>query len=366
MSAGFVLYGWQLSYFTGKVRCYLDYKRIPYREIAVDLPTLMLRIRRRTGAVVMPVLVTPEGEWIQDSSVIIDRLEERFPARPVVPLSPVEKFAASVLEAWGDEWWIPFAMHTRWSYPENRELFAREAGAALLPRAPAPVQRLAARVPMDAMRGHLVGVGVVPAQYALMDDWLRGMLDALDAHFAQRPFLLGVRPTVADFALAGPLCAHLGRDPWPKRELVAPRRHLRAWIDRMTGPSPEALPAFSPAGPLPDSLAPVWHSVFREFLPMIEQVNDRVRAALPAVPPGRALPRGLDEVAFPMGTRTFRRLALPYTLWMVQRSQDIHRRMPPVEQQAVRDWLRVVGGERWLEIDIPRLRRTGLRVAAEV
>ncbi|MBK6559244.1 MAG: hypothetical protein IPG16_19255 [Comamonadaceae bacterium] len=37
------------------------------------------------------------------------------------------------MEAWGDEWWIPMAMHTRWTYPENYALFEREAGSALLP-----------------------------------------------------------------------------------------------------------------------------------------------------------------------------------------------------------------------------------------
>ena len=81
---------------------------------------------------------------------------------------------------------------------------------------------------------------------------------------------------------------------------------------------------------------------------------------------GRALPRGLGEVAFPMGAGTFRRAALPYTLWMVQRSLDVYRRMTPAEQQQVRGWVRTVGGERWLELDIPRLRRVGLCVAPEV
>lgn len=366
MSAAFTLYGWQLSYYSGKVRCYLDYKRIPYVEEAVDLPTLMIRIRRRTGAVVMPVVVTPEGGWLQDSSEIIDQLEARFPARAIVPYSPVQRFAASVLEAWGDEWWIPFAMHTRWSHPENLDLFVREAGAALLPWAPAFVQQRAARVPVAAMRDHLRGVGVVPAQHAAMDAWLHDMLDALDAHFEATPFLLGPRPTLADFGLVGPLYAHLGRDPWPKRELIAPRRQLQAWVDRMVEPAAAEPAAFDAGDELPATLAPVWHSVFGEFLPMIEAINARVRAALPSLPAGRAFPRGLDEVGFPMGKGTFRRAALPYTLWMVQRSQDVYRAMAPDDQVAVRAWLATVGGARWLEIDVPRLRRCGLRVAPEV
>jgi glutathione S-transferase len=88
--APYILYGWHLSYFTGKARCYLRYKKIPFIEKPVDFYTLTRRIKRHTGAVVMPVVVTPEGEWLQDTSLIIDRLEERFPAKSVVPMRPIQ------------------------------------------------------------------------------------------------------------------------------------------------------------------------------------------------------------------------------------------------------------------------------------
>ena len=68
----YTLYGWHLSYFTGKVLCYLRYKQAPFVLQPVNLYTLTQRIKRETGAVVMPVMLTPQGEWIQDSSVIID------------------------------------------------------------------------------------------------------------------------------------------------------------------------------------------------------------------------------------------------------------------------------------------------------
>ena len=81
MSKPFTLYGWHLSYFSGKARSYLNYKGIAYREGSLNLYTLMVRNKRKTGVVVMPVLRTPEDEWLQDTSVIIDRLEQRFPPR---------------------------------------------------------------------------------------------------------------------------------------------------------------------------------------------------------------------------------------------------------------------------------------------
>jgi hypothetical protein len=66
-----------------------------------------------------------------------------------------------------------------------------------------------------------------------------------------------------------------------------------------------------------------------------------------------------------MGQGLFRRAAIPYTLWMAQRTLDVFRSMKPVEQAQVRAWLASVGGERLLALDIPRLRLQGVRVAVE-
>ena len=228
-----VLYGWHLSYFSGKVRCYLQHKNISFTDAPVDLWTLTRAIKQRFGIPVMPVVVTPEGEWLQDSSVIIDRLEETFSDRSVIPASRVQRFAAYLLETWGDEWWTPIAMHTRWSFPENYALFEQEAGQALLPRFPRFIQRIAVALVARQLRSYLPRVGIVPEQFAIMDGWTVRVLDHLEAHFATNAYLLGGRPTIGDFGLIGPMYGHLGRDPWPRRELIAPRPHVRAWIDRM-------------------------------------------------------------------------------------------------------------------------------------
>jgi len=364
MKPPYILYGWHMSYFTGKVRCYLLHKGIAFRDQPVNMFTLLSTIKRQTGAVVMPVLRTPQGTWVQDSSVIIDQLEAAHPQRPVIPTSPVPRFAAYLLEAWCDEWWIPIAMHTRWTYPENYALFEREAGRHLLPGFPGLLQRRAVAYIAASLRAKLYAVGVRPEQFATMDRWTADMLDLLDAHFAQQPYLLGAQATLADFSLAGPMVAHLGRDPWPARELVAPRRHLRGWIERIAAPAstPAAVQTLPATDALPPTLAPVFRAICAEFLPLLEGINQQVQAALPALPPGQALRRGLADVEVPMGTGRFRRSALPYTLWMAQRALDVYRAMTAGEQAQVQAWLGSLGGERLLALDIPRLRLQGLRV----
>ena len=371
MTKQFTLYGWHLSYFTGKVLCYLRYKRIPFVDQPVDMLTLMHRIKRETGAVVMPVLRTPDGEWLQDSSHIIDRMEAQFPAAPVVPATPVQRFTAYLIEAWGDEWWIPVAMHTRWTYPENYALFESDAGPALLPRLPRFLQRMAVKKIAGKLRAMLPAVGVRPEQFAVMDAWTANMLDLLDKHFAHQPYLLGGRPTLADYGLVGTMYGHLGRDPWPARELLAPRRHLSAWLQRMAYPDAANVRGELLADDaIAPTLEPILRSIFTEFVPMLAAINTRLKDYLASQPQSqhptsRRLPRALADIRFPMGAAQFQRAALPYTLWMAQRVLDAYHALPEHEQQQVAARLVPLGGGALLALEIPRLRRIGLRVAVE-
>ena len=361
----FILYGWHLSYYSGKTRCYLRYKQIPFVDTPVDFVTLMMRVKRHTGAAVMPVVVTPQGEWLQDTSAIIDELERRFPERPVIPSTPVRRFAAYLLETWGDEWWIPVAMHTRWTYPENYALFERDGGAALLPHWPKFLRDRAVAKAASAMRGYLPRVGVVPEQTALLDRWTSDMLDALDAHFAEHRFLLGDAPTIGDFGLIGPMYGHLGRDPQPKRELIDPRQHLRAWINRVAEPDPPATQLATTSDEVPTSLGPVMRSIATEFLPMVEATLDAVNRHIGSGATDDVLPRGLDPISYPLGSSRFSRSAVPFLLWKVQRLIDVYRAMNASDQGAVWQWLKAIGCARLLDLPIPRLRRVALRVALE-
>jgi glutathione S-transferase len=363
MNKHYIHYAWHLSYFSGKSRSYLLYKNIPHIEKPIDFYTFSVRAKKHTNAAVMPIVVTPEGEWLQDTSHIIDRLEQRFPEAPVVPATPVQRMASYLMELWGDEWWLVVAMYTRWCHPENYVVFERDAGRGLLPYFPRFIQNRVAAKAANQMRGHLPSLGLVPGQIEMVAEWTRNALDLLEAHFAQYPFLFGDKPSIGDFGLIGPLYAHLGRDPWSKRELIDPRRNLSAWVDRMN--NPKALSGkFLPNDQVPDTLTPIFQLICREFLPLIEGILREVNIALPKCPPGKALPRGLGGVNFPMGNGSYRRAAIPYILWMVQRMLDMSRQMPPKDQADVRAWLRSVGGDHLLELEIPRLRRVGLRVAA--
>lgn len=358
----YTLLGWDISWFSGKVRSYLRHKRIPWRERPMSAIEFSFHAPRRTGAAAMPVLITPEGRWVQDSSVIIDFLESRFPQDGIIPATPVLRFVAYLLEIWGDEFWIPVGLHTRWSHRENYPRFEREAGANLLPHAPRFVQKRAAAWAAGKMQDHLRSVGIVPAQVALLDRWTEDMLDLLERHFAVCPWLLGERVSLADFGLIGPLYAHLGTDPWPQRELIACRPHVQAWIERMMNP-PAAAGAFPEDDRVPETLLPVVAAALHEMLPWVQATLAEVQHFQAEHPGTRRIPRKLGTVEYPFGASRYRRDALPYVLWMVQRMQQVMRQLPAPQQAALREFLKDMDATQWLDIRLPHIERTGLSIA---
>ena len=363
-SGSYTQIGVPLSLYSGKTRAYLLHKHIPFVERGSNLWEFFVTLPRRTRAAAVPVVITPEGEWLQDTSCIIDALEQRFPERPVLPATPVLRFAAYLFELWGDEHWLPLAMHTRWSHAdESTPLFVHDAGDSFLPGFPRWFKNIFGGKHARLMVKYTGQFGVTPATRPLLDRFLKIQLDALDEHFAAHPFLFGARPSLGDYGMIAPLYAHLGRDPWSKRELIAPRRHLKAWIDRMFIPEAAAGGEFWASDDLPVTLTPMLRSIFDEMVPYLAACCDVVRRQ-PVIPgDAKSAPRFLTPVSYPMAGGTYTRPALSYVVWMTRRLLDAFAAMPSADQQRVRAWLAGAGGEAVLRLDPPKVKRIGLAAA---
>jgi glutathione S-transferase len=359
----YTLYGSELSYYSGKTRSHLLHKGIPFVEQCPSAWQYLVAFPRRVGAAVVPVVRTPEGEWLADSSVIFDVLEQHFPAVPAVPETPVLRFAAYLFELWGDEFLLPLAMHTRWSRPEHRPCFVRQVGSEMLPGWPKFMQDRVGNRIANTMSGFRPTAGFGPEMAGVLDRFGQIQLDALDTHFAAHKFLLGNRPSLGDYGLIGPLYAHVGRDHLSKRDLIDTRPNLAAWIARMFQPETSAGGEFFADDRLPDTLMPALRSIFDEMIPFIAACAEAV-GKTPVVPAGtRTPPRFLGEVTYPMAGGFHTRKAVSYVVWMAQRLLGIFAAMPAADQQQVRDWLAGVGGEAVLELDLPRVERVGLAAA---
>ena len=91
------LIGAPVSLYTGKVRSYLDFKGIAYREQLATPQVFREVIIPRTGVRYIPVLITPQDQAIQDSTEIIDHLEQQFPQLSIYPGSPRQRLVALLL-----------------------------------------------------------------------------------------------------------------------------------------------------------------------------------------------------------------------------------------------------------------------------
>ena len=369
MQSQYRLYGVQVSLFAGKVRGYLNYKGLDYQEKAPTLYDMLRRFPRKVGATVMPVVQTREGEWLADTTEIIEWLETRHPTPSIRASSPRQAVAAMLFEAWCDDVGHPVALHTRWSFPENYPLFRAEMGQGFLPYAPRFLQNwVIDKTAAARMRSALPNMGVVPGQVDLLERWIHTLLDMLELHFSRHDYLFGGRPTIADYSLLGPLYGHLSLDPWPKRELIAPRPHLKAYIERLhRGDSPRsgACGELLPEDAIPETLLPVFELIFSEFYPLLEKtvksVNEYIqRKGLQA---GDQLPRTFRDISFPMGDGEYTRGAFSYTLWMMQRIQKQLCAMPENERASVADWFAQRGQADLLEMNFgPEVERAGLTV----
>lgn len=361
----FTLFAWRISWYSAKVRSYLQVKGIPFSEKKPSLLTFKHTIPKYCGGdAVVPVVVTPEGEWLQDSSLIIEQLERRFPAVPVLPASPVQRMLSLLIEIWADEFWHPTAEHYRFSFPENFPIW-RDELSTLLPGFPQFMQHKLVNHFYHYMLSITGEMGVLPESLKLIERWSETQLDTLDQHFSRMPFLLGTRPSLADFSLMGPINGHLNRDPRSVTVLIEPRPHLKAWLERMSKPLSDT-GEFLADDQLPNDLQPLLSSLFRELLPYLQQCVASLQTLGQQSSTDPRYQRLGLQVEIPYGEGNLKRVVVPYTLWMLQRLLDAFGQMSSTDAASVRSWLGQNGGEQLLELRFPRVRRVGLHIAPEV
>jgi glutathione S-transferase len=364
MSVGYTLYGSEVSYFTGKVRAYLRYKRIPFSEVLNTADVYRQIILPRVGWPVIPIVVTPEDETLQDSTEIIDELELRFPTPSIYPTHPRQRLAALLLEVYGDEWLKLPAMHYRWNH--NYDFAIEEFGRMSKPGASPEAQREAGLKISKPFAGALPMLGVTPKTEAAIEASYEGLLDDLEKHFTTYEFLFGTRPSIGDFGLFGPLYAHQYRDPASGELMKARAPHVARWVERMMIPPNPKGGEFLPRDEVPDTLIPVLACMMREMVPEFVSVAHhltRWQQSDAAHVAGTEVPRALGMHVFSLGDAKENRAIQPFELWMLQRPLDYIGTLEEDDKLRVADLLHLSGGETLMEFpSFPRLTRQNFKL----
>jgi glutathione S-transferase len=262
MNDTYRIFGSELSGYSVKVRLYFRYKDLPHEWI-LRTPATQAEFQKYARLPLVPLVVTPQGEGIQDSTPIIERFEA--PAPTLTPDDPTLAFLSALLEEYGDEWGNKWMFHYRWTYPADCWATAERIAVQMASAQGTLAVAHARSAVAERMSGRLGFVGSNPTTAPLIEASFKRMLEILDAHLASRPYMLGGKPAMADFGLWGQLY-EAATDPTAGGLMRASSPNVMAWVQRMTAPKAEG--AFESWSSLSAGLTPLLtEEVGRLFLP---------------------------------------------------------------------------------------------------
>ena len=264
MSSPHRIFGIEVSPYSVKVRSYFRYKALPHEWIVRNVAT-QAEYQKYAKLPIVPLVVTPGGEGIQDSTPILERFEAAHPEPSIHPGDPVAAFVSALLEEFGDEWGNKWMFHYRWAREVDQLCSAGRIAGAMMPDASDEQHAGMTAQIRDRMVNRVWFVGSSPQTAPQIEDSFREAIALLDAHLATRPYLFGARPAFGDFGLFAQL-SEAWTDPTPGALIEGRAQRVLDWLHRMLWPRAEG--DFEPWLGLEPTLLPVLErQVGRLFLP---------------------------------------------------------------------------------------------------
>lgn len=264
MAGEYHIHGVEISPYSVKVRSYFRYKGIPHRWIPRNMDADG-EYQKFAKLPLVPLVVTPEQQGIQDSTPIIEHVEARHPEPSIHPGDPVARFVSILLEEFGDEWGNKWMFHYRWAREVDQLSCAGRIARSMMPAADEAQIANGTATVRERMVNRVSFVGSSPQTAPQIEESFRDTLAILEPHFAKRAYLFGGRPAFADFAMWGQLY-NAWTDPTPGALIDAGATNLLAWIHRMLWPRAEG--EFESWSSLSPTLMPLLErQVGRLFMP---------------------------------------------------------------------------------------------------
>jgi len=319
------LYGINPSPYSVKVRAILRYRRLPFvwdtnrdaREIA----------RSASLPPVIPVLQFPDGMVLNDSTPLALELERRHPEeRSIVPDDPALAFVSALLEDMADEWLTKAMFHYRWYYAPDRRFAQIWISGDRAPGTPESARAAAMQTFNDRQVGRMAMVGCTEENRPVIEGSYRAVLSALEAVLADRPFLLGSRPSLADFGLFGQLQI-LATDPTPALLMRELAPNVFTWLLRLDDASGVEGEWYSLERILSGGVRDLLHHAAATYLPFM------------AANAG-AFAEGSAEVAVELQGRPFRQAPFRYQAKCWDTLKHQFRRLAPQDRMRLDPVLR--------------------------
>ena len=378
------------SLYSSKARSYLLKQGIDYIERPPGDPRYSQDVTPVIGRWIIPVMQTVDGAVIQDTEDIIAHLDASVPAeRSAFPPAGVNAVIARLLDMFGSEGLMRPAMHFRWNFDEHNMPFVLEdfGRGLVLPGASnafeatswdfgenfgaegdAEARAQVAKFAGDRMRQLTIDFGINEETIPEIERSYSEFLALLSAHFERSPYLLGGRPTIADYAFMAPLYAHLSRDPYPSIIMKRDAWPVWSWTERMvvpiagTGQYGEVPAELFAEDSLPQTLLDLLAYIGREMVEDIvanvgfidSWLADNPDVAEGDVVGGKATRRTLGPVTWTWHGFEITTHSIPYRLIHVQNIQAEFERLDETVQSRVRELFAAAGLEVLLDLKARR------------
>lgn len=356
----YVLIGTESSQFAGKARAYLRWKGVDFEERSATPEVYRDIIEPRVGFAVIPVLLTPDNQTLQDTADIIDYVERAESGPSAYPKGPLQKLVSLLLELYADEWLIIPATHYRWAY--NEAWIVEDFGRTASPSAAPDEQARIGRIIAAPMKESLPRMGVSEETVSGIEAHYEGFLADYSAHLRTMPFVLGARPSLGDFALFGPLYGPLYRDPASGEQMRRLAPDVVDWVERMLAAKDKSGDLL-PDDAIPRTIHPILKRQMTEQLPVLIQSSEALREWSLAQPKGARVKRSLGTHEFTIGGRRGERSIVSFSLFRLQRVLDHYSSLTGGDRQKADALLETVGGKALSAFELPvRLERRDYRL----
>ena len=263
MADEYRIIGAEMSPYSVKIRLDFRYKAIPHQWVLRNAAS-QAEYEKYARMPIIPLVITPEGSGIQDSTPVIDAMEKLFPEPSIHPDEAVASFVSALIEEFGDEWGNKWMFHYRWARDVDQ---ISAAGRIARMRGPTDEDKHAAFA--GQIRARMVDLVWFVGSNALTAPQIEAgfidMLGLLDVHLADRPYLFGGRPAFGDFGLWVRDLRNVDRSD--RGAIIgggAP--HVLDWVHRMLWPRAEG--KFEAWSRLEPTLMPILtRQVGSQFMP---------------------------------------------------------------------------------------------------
>jgi len=264
MADGYRILGAEMSPYSVKVRSYFRYKAIPHQWILRNAGS-QAEYEKHARMPIIPLVVTPEGKGIQDSTPIIDAMEKLYPEPSIHPDDTLAGFISALVEEFGDEWGNKWMFHYRWARDVDQISSAGRIARMRGPKASEQEHETFAQQVRARMVDRVWFVGSNAVTAPQIEAGFLEMLGLLDNHLESRPYLFGGRPAFGDFGLWGQIY-QMWRDPTAGALIEGSAPHVLDWVHRMLWPKAEG--RFETWSTLRPTLMPILtEQVGRKFMP---------------------------------------------------------------------------------------------------